>query len=36
MVTDRVPPGAQRMMLRLCDLLMVATCLIIFQASYSL
>ena len=36
MVTDRLSPGAQRLMLRLCDLLMVATCLIIFQASYSL
>jgi len=36
MVTDRLSPAAQRLMLRLCDLLMVATCLIIFQASYSL
>ncbi len=36
MVTDRLSPAAQRLMLRLCDLLMVATCLIIFQASYNL
>ncbi|WP_293649189.1 TRAP transporter small permease [uncultured Pantoea sp.] len=36
MVTDRLSPAAQRRMLRLCDLLMVATCLIIFQASYNL
>jgi len=36
MVTDRLSPAAQRLMLRLCDLLMVVTCLIIFQASYNL
>ncbi len=36
MVTDRLSPAAQRLMLRLSDLLMVATCLIIFQASYNL
>ena len=36
MVTDRLSPAAQRLMLRLCDLLMVATCLLIFQASYNL
>lgn len=36
MVTDRLSPAGQRLLLRLCDLLMVATCLIIFQASYSL
>ncbi|MGJ0193203.1 TRAP transporter small permease [Pantoea sp. RRHST58] len=36
MVTDRLSPAVQRLMLRLCDLLMVVTCLIIFQASYNL
>ena len=36
MVTDRLPPAVQRLMLRLCDLLMVVTCLVIFQASYNL
>lgn len=36
MVTDRLSPPAQRLMLRLCDLLMVGTCLVIFQASYNL
>lgn len=36
MVTDRLQPNAQRLLLRLCDLLMIATCLVIFQASYSL
>lgn len=36
MVTDRLSPARQRLMLRVSDLLMIATCLVIFQASYSL
>ncbi|KNH34081.1 TRAP transporter small permease [Pantoea agglomerans] len=36
MVTDRLSPARQRLMLRVSDLLMIITCLVIFQASYSL
>lgn len=36
MVTDRLSPARQRLMLRVSDLLMIVTCLVIFQASYSL
>ncbi|MEG3110314.1 TRAP transporter small permease [Pantoea sp. T14] len=36
MVTDRLSPNTQRLMLRVCDLLMIITCLVIFQASYNL
>ncbi|WP_061797277.1 TRAP transporter small permease [Serratia ficaria] len=35
-VTDRLPPGGQRLFRLLSDLLMCATCLLIFFASYSL
>ncbi|MFV9687776.1 TRAP transporter small permease [Pantoea sp. KXB45] len=36
MITDRLSPAGQRLMLRVSDLLMIVTCLVIFQASYSL
>ncbi|MBE5254032.1 MAG: TRAP transporter small permease [Enterobacterales bacterium endosymbiont of Blomia tropicalis] len=36
MMTDRLSPAAQRLLLRVCDLLMIATCVIIFRASYNL
>ncbi|MCZ4060188.1 TRAP transporter small permease [Pantoea sp. LMR881] len=36
MMTDRLSLPVQRLLLRVCDLLMIATCLIIFQASYNL
>ncbi|QKJ88691.1 TRAP transporter small permease subunit [Paramixta manurensis] len=36
MVTDRLPPRARRVAEIVCDLMMIAVCIIIFQASYSL
>ncbi|QHM72421.1 TRAP transporter small permease [Mixta intestinalis] len=36
MVTDRLPPRGQQIAALICDLLMLAACLVIFQSSYAL
>lgn len=36
MMTDCLSPVRQRLLLLVCDVLMILTCLVIFQASYSL